>query len=297
MPATYVTAATLKASLGVGTLYDSYTWIEDTCQAAQDLINGFLWFDSAPVVGTALVNNVATVMIANPGLFTTGQTVTVAGAGATFNGTYTITGTVPFSSGTSNLLPAFNFQLNYYQYPQGYSFIQYAKTAADQNFRRVVPSGTMTGEDTKTASYANTPAINAAALMLAENIWTSRFSTQAGGVSANNSVWSTFSFPPSTIVANSVVVAPADPYLTPSNNKQATISPMANFKIIMTVPMFSNEGNLQGIEDTIVAVFDKLAASSIVFNVTAVSAPSVLTLPSGDLLTSDLQISVLTSWS
>jgi hypothetical protein len=114
---------------------------------------------------------------------------------------------------------------------------------------------------------------------------------------ANDSVWSTFSYPPSTIVANSVVVAPADPYLTPSNNKQATISPMANFKIIMTVPMFSNEGNLQGIEETIVAVFGLLAASSIVFNVTAVTAPSVLTLPSGDLLTSDLQISVLTSWS
>ena len=114
---------------------------------------------------------------------------------------------------------------------------------------------------------------------------------------ANNSVWSTFSFPPSTIVANSVVVAPADPYLVPSNNSQATISPMANFKIIMTVPMFSNEGNLQGIEETIVAVFAKLAASSIVFNITAVTAPSVLSLPSGDLLTSDLQISVLTSWS
>lgn len=114
---------------------------------------------------------------------------------------------------------------------------------------------------------------------------------------ANDSVWSTFSFPPSTIVANSVVVAPADPYLTPSNNKQATISPMANFKIIITVPMLSNEGNLQGIEETIVAVFAKLAASSIVFNVSAVTAPSVLTLPSGDLLTSDLQISVLTSWS
>jgi hypothetical protein len=114
---------------------------------------------------------------------------------------------------------------------------------------------------------------------------------------ANNSVWSTFSFPPSTIVANSVVVAPADPYITPSNNSQAGISPIANFKIIMTVPMFSNEGNLQGIEETIVAVFGLLAASSIVFNVTAVTAPSVLTLPSGDLLTSDLQISVLTSWS
>jgi hypothetical protein len=114
---------------------------------------------------------------------------------------------------------------------------------------------------------------------------------------ANNSVWSTFSYPPSTIVANSVVVAPADPYITPSNNSYSAISPMANFKIIMTVPMFSNEGNLQGIEDTIVAVFGKLAASNLVFNVTAVTAPSVLTLPSGDLLTSDLQISVLTSWS
>jgi hypothetical protein len=114
---------------------------------------------------------------------------------------------------------------------------------------------------------------------------------------ANNSVWSTFSFPPSTIVANSVVVAPADPYITPSNNSQAGISPLANFKIILTVPMFSNEGNLQGIEETIVAVFGLLATSSIVFNVTAVTAPSVLTLPSGDLLTSDLQISVLTSWS
>ena len=72
---------------------------------------------------------------------------------------------------------------------------------------------------------------------------------------------------------------------------------MANFKIIMTVPMFSNEGNLQGIEETIVAVFDKLAASSIVFNVSAVSAPSVLSVASGDLLTADITINVLTAWS
>ena len=181
MAATYVTAATLKASLGVGTLYDSYTWIEDTCQAAEDLINGFLWFDNVPVVGTALVSNVATVMVASPGIFTTGQSVTIAGAGTTFNGTYTITGTIPFSTGTSNILPAFNMQLNYWQFPQGYSYIQYAKTASDQNFRRVLPYGTAAGTDTKTATYANTPAINAAALILAENIWTARFSTQNGG--------------------------------------------------------------------------------------------------------------------
>jgi hypothetical protein len=109
--------------------------------------------------------------------------------------------------------------------------------------------------------------------------------------------YSTFAFPPSTMLANSVIVAPADPYLTPSNNSKAGISPLANFKIIVTIPMFDNEGNLQGIESTFCTVFNKLAASAIVFNVTSVSAPSVLTVASGDLLTVDLQISVLTSWS
>ena len=185
MPATYVTAATLKASLGVGTLYDSYTWIEDTCQAAQDLINGFLWFDSAPVVGTTLQNNVATVMVANSAIFSTGESVTLSGCGSTFNGTYTITGTIPWSAGTANSFPSISLNRYNFDYPSGYSFIQFAKTAANQNFRRVLPYGTALGDDTKTTTYANTPAINAAALILAENIWTARFSTQNGGTSVD----------------------------------------------------------------------------------------------------------------
>lgn len=114
---------------------------------------------------------------------------------------------------------------------------------------------------------------------------------------ANAGVWSTFSYPPATILANSVIVAPGDPYLTPSNNSQNSIAFQANFKIIMTVPMYDNQGNLAGIEDTIVAVFNKLANSSLVFNVGSVSAPSVLNAESGALLTSDLQITVLTTWS
>jgi hypothetical protein len=72
---------------------------------------------------------------------------------------------------------------------------------------------------------------------------------------------------------------------------------MANFKIIMTVPMFDNEGNLTGIENTMVAVFNLLAASSIVFNVSAISAPSVLSVASGDLLTADMTINILSSWT
>jgi hypothetical protein len=114
---------------------------------------------------------------------------------------------------------------------------------------------------------------------------------------ANAGVWSTFSYPPATILANSVIVAPGDPYLTPSNNSQNSIAPQANFKIIMTVPMYDNQGNLAGIEDTLVAVFNKLANSSLVFNVGSVSAPSVLNAESGALLTADLQITVLTTWS
>lgn len=112
----------------------------------------------------------------------------------------------------------------------------------------------------------------------------------------NPNVWNTYSFPPPTITANSVIVSPNDPYLTPSNNTH-NVSPMASLRVIMTVPMYDNEGNLQGIETMAVAVFNKLAASSIHMNVGAMSAPSVLDVPSGALLTASFDISTLTSWS
>ena len=112
----------------------------------------------------------------------------------------------------------------------------------------------------------------------------------------NNGVWSVFPYPPATILANSCIVIPGDPYITPSNNSQITISPLANFRILLTCPMFDNQGNLQGIEDFIVAAFNKLATSAIVFNVTSVSAPGTLEADSGTLLTAEFTISVLTSW-
>ena len=181
MAASYVTMQELRTNLGIGTLYSDAT-VEEVCQSAEDQINSFLWFDSAPVVGTALVSNVATVMLANPGIFTVGEAVTIAGAGSTFNGNYTITGTFPYSTGTANILPAFNLQLNYYQNPQGYSFIQFAKVAANQNFRRVLPYGTAVGADTKTTAYAATASVREAAMILAVDIWQARQVSQTGGV-------------------------------------------------------------------------------------------------------------------
>lgn len=114
---------------------------------------------------------------------------------------------------------------------------------------------------------------------------------------ADNSLYSVFSFPPATPIANSVIVTPADPYIEPNNNDYTSISPMANFKISILVPLLDNEGNLAGIEADVVKVFQLLEASSIVFRVGSVSAPSVLSVPSGDLLTCDIAISTLTEWS
>jgi hypothetical protein len=113
----------------------------------------------------------------------------------------------------------------------------------------------------------------------------------------DNTKWQTFAFPPATVLANSVIVSPDSPYVTPSNNARNTINPMAHFKIIACVALFDNEGNLNGIEDFIVRVFNLLAASSLTYNISAISAPSVLNAASGDLLSCEMSVSILTSWS
>lgn len=110
--------------------------------------------------------------------------------------------------------------------------------------------------------------------------------------------WSVFSFPPATPIANSVIVQPDDPYLEPSNNVYSSVGPKANFKIVMIVPMFDNQGNLQGIENMITSVFNKLAAqNSIKLSVGNISAPTVLSAVAGEMLTSEMSVSIMTSWS
>lgn len=113
----------------------------------------------------------------------------------------------------------------------------------------------------------------------------------------DNTKYSVFSFPPATPQPNSVVIIPADPYIEPNNNTQAGIAPMANFKVSIMVPLLDNEGNLNGIETDAVAVFNKIAASGLSVRLGAVSAPSVLSVASGDLLTCDMAVSILTEWS
>jgi hypothetical protein len=181
MAATYVTVAELRSNLGIGSLYSDAT-VEECAQSAEDLLNQYLWFNTAPVVGTALQDNVATLMLANPNAFVATQSIVVSGCGATFNGTHTITGTIPPTSGTTSLIPVFMYNYGQVNYPNGYSFVQYAKTAADQTFHKVAPYGVATGPDHKTQSYATTPAIREAAMILATQIWQARQTQQTGSV-------------------------------------------------------------------------------------------------------------------
>ena len=113
----------------------------------------------------------------------------------------------------------------------------------------------------------------------------------------DNSLYQVFAFPPSVVLANSVIISPDNPYITPSNNARNTISPLASFRIMIVAPLFDNEGNLNGIEDFVVRVFNKLAASNLTYNIGAVSAPSILNAASGDLLSCEISVSILTSWS
>lgn len=113
---------------------------------------------------------------------------------------------------------------------------------------------------------------------------------------SNPTVWQVFSFPPASPLANSVVVEPDDPYIVPSNNQHITVAPLANFRIKLYLPLLDNQGSLQDMETFIVDVFTKLAASSLNYNIGSVSGVSVDTT-AGDLLTSEIRVSLLTSWS
>ena len=179
MAATFVTEAELRSNLGIGTLYSSAT-VEEVCQTAQDLVESYLWYNRAPVVSSGITSNVATLVVASPGIFVLGQSVTITGCGAPYNGTRTITGTGPYTVTSNNLFMSFP-----YNYPRGYSFLQFSITAADEAQHLILPYGAMTGPEHKTQTYANTPAVREAAMMLAVDIWQARQVSQTGGVSVD----------------------------------------------------------------------------------------------------------------
>jgi hypothetical protein len=173
--------AELRANLGIGSLYSDST-VEECCQSSEDLLNQYLWQNDVPVVGSSINNNVATLVLASPGIFVTGQSITVSGSGATYNGTYTITGSFPGTTVPASIGTMFWSTYALSSYPNGYSFVQYAKTAANDPYHLIKPYGKAVGPDTKTQAYASTPAIREAAMILATQIWQARQTQQTGSV-------------------------------------------------------------------------------------------------------------------
>lgn len=113
----------------------------------------------------------------------------------------------------------------------------------------------------------------------------------------NPSVWQVFSYPPASPLANSIVLSPDDPYIVPTNNN-FNVDAEVNFKMTLIVPLFDNQGNLMNIESFITAAFLKLAnAANLHFRIGTFSAPTVLAVDAGQMLSSEVSLTFTTSWS
>ena len=161
MAATYVTEAELRTVLGIGSLYGSSV-VEEVCQAAENIIKGYLWFNTTPNMGhsnTASPNATGTLYFAVPHAFYVGQTVTISGNGSKHNGSKTITAKDTYK-------------------------ITYNITGNNIDaapYHPVAPLGSVAAETY--VDFATVPEVREASTLIAVDIWQSRQLSNAGGVS------------------------------------------------------------------------------------------------------------------
>jgi len=113
---------------------------------------------------------------------------------------------------------------------------------------------------------------------------------------ANTSLYQTYSFPPNAPIANSCIVGWDDPAVEITNN-QTALSPRANLRLTFTVPAMDNQAGLQALENIIQSAITLLKTNRPTDTIKTVSAPQLFTLPSGDLMSADVTIQTMTSWS
>jgi hypothetical protein len=158
MPATYVTKAELRTTLGIGALYADSV-VEEVCQAAEDIIKGKLWFNKTNIIAHEATGTTGTVYFDHAiyDRFYVGQTITVENVAPHFNGNQTIT--------------------NYTAY--SVSFVDAQITTVEKH--TVVPYGTLT--IASQVDYSTIPAVREASLMIAVDIWQARQMSATGGIS------------------------------------------------------------------------------------------------------------------
>ena len=142
----------LRTTLGVGTLYPDST-LQQVADAAEELIDGLLDYNRASIASAQLSNNVVTFYTADRNSLSIGDSVTVSGLDATFNGTFTIVSRDDF-------------------------FFTAAKTASNTELKRYKPFGKVILVS-QALIYDSVPSVREASLAVAIEIFQQR--TAPGG--------------------------------------------------------------------------------------------------------------------
>ena len=189
MAATTPTVAELRSALGIGTLYTDAV-VDEVCQSAEDIVFSYLWKNELNNYAHSNIVGSGTLYFNNSvrNIFYVGQTVTITGNGATFNGNNkVITSMTDFS-------------------------ITITTThSTAEAIHSVQPYGTVAG--TQYVNFATVAAVNEAALMVAVDIWQAR--------QASNSTSITADFQPSPWRMSASLIAKVRgllaPYLSPNS--------------------------------------------------------------------------------
>jgi hypothetical protein len=179
--------ATLKSALGVGSLYPDAT-IQQVCDAADNVLLPMLWKNQQYITAHGNVGTVGTLYFNEPieEYFYVGQSVVISGAGTKYNGTKTITAV------------------------DRYSFSVTTSHTSDNPIHTVQPYGIAAAETY--TDYTTIPAIQLAALMIAESIWQSRQANSGNGMAPDGSMGSFYAMSSQLISRIRGLIAP---YLDP----------------------------------------------------------------------------------
>ena len=97
MAATYITKAELRTLLGIGSLYADSV-VEEVCQAAENIVKGYLWFNDYNIVAQEITTTTsATVYTDVVHNVLVGETVVIENCGSKYNGSKTITAVKDYS--------------------------------------------------------------------------------------------------------------------------------------------------------------------------------------------------------
>ena len=125
----------------------------------------------------------------------------------------------------------------------------------------------------------------------------STFSTARDALAAQlaaNTTYSIFAYPQMVPQALSVQLVPDDPYIVSTNQKYSLTATM-RLRAEIFAPIWDNQGNLEQLETMAAKVRSLILDAT--QNCGDLSAPRVVSLETGDLLTAYFPVQVLVNWS